>query len=182
MKKINVRRALLAVLAAGVILVTSGCANTTGANNESRIPKNYGVPSEYNKFSDYYTMGIRNGEKTKLFKRDYIWILFDKETLEGHKYIYKDESEYFRHIEMYDLETGEMLFYGRSAGLILPGDHYNADYASYLIDHGYDLGFKDLDKYIEGVEKKDYYSIEEIDEIIPQLREACITLNNIPRK
>lgn len=185
MDKDKLRRRLIALGVAGTLMLVSGCSNTNSNSNtnaNSNIPKNYGVPSQYDNFSDYYEIGIRNGEKTKLYKRDYIWILFDKETLEAHKYIYLDTTDkYLGKIEMYDLETGEMLFYGREAGLIMFADYYNYDYANYLIKHGYDMGFKDLENYIEGIDKKDNYSIEEIDELIPALRDACKKINNISK-
>ena len=176
--KRSLKQKALALGLAGSLFLFGGC-NNTGDNNDFRLDT---VPSRYNHFSHYYKTVIRNGEAVKVYKAENTFVVFDKETLEPTKYIFKKDDSYRDEYELYDLSTGKMLMYAEEAGLILPGTIYNYYHFRDVINGSYDVCLGQIGDYIEGAEQKEFYSEEEIDALIPQLLDAVKKIHNISKE
>lgn len=72
------------------------------------------------------------------------------------------------------------------AGVILGtsgcGDNDDNDFLKDLIDNNYQVWLPDTGDYIEGYEVKDYYSLEEIKELEPQIETGLRAINKIKVK
>ena len=175
--KRSLKQKALALGLAGSLLFLGGC-NNTGDNN-FRLDT---VPSRYNHFSHYYKTVIRDGEAVKVYKAENTFVVFDKETLEPTKYVFKKDDSYRDEYELYDLSTGKMLMYAEEAGLILPGTIYNYYYYRDIIKGSYEVCLGNIGDFIEGEEQKEYYSEAEIDAFIPQVLDAIKKIHNISKE
>lgn len=158
---IEIKKKLLSLSLAGVMLGTSCCTNN---KDENKVPKRVSIPSEYYHIDEYYKYAIQDGEALKFYKSQNIYLLYNKETYEVKEYIYNED---FWSIELYDLESEEMLVH----------TGYNRDYYEYMIENNYQVCLKDVNDYIEGHSIKEYYSFEQIKELEPQILESLKMIN-----
>lgn len=138
--------------------------------DENGIPKYVSIPSEYSDVDDYYKYVIQDGKTVKLYNSQNIYLLFDKETYEVTEYIY-----YNRIIgcELYDLSSENMIFYSDGIGI-----SYNDEYFNYLIENNYQVCLAETSDYVEEHTSKEYYSIDEIRELEPQIAEGLKIINS----
>ena len=61
-----------------------------------------------------------------------------------------------------------MLVFGDGIGVV----GYNHEYFDYLVNKNYQVPLDEVNNYIEGYAKKDYYLLEEIKELEPQIEES----------
>lgn len=94
-KLIEIKKRLLALGLAGVILGTAGC---TSNKDENGVPKCVSISSEYSNVDDYYKYVMQNGEAVKLYNSANVYLLFNKETYEVSEYIFY--KKYFRWFRM----------------------------------------------------------------------------------
>ena len=172
-KLIEIKKRLLALGLAGVILGTAGCASN---KDENGVPKRVPISSEYSNITDYYKFVVRGGEAIKLYKAENIYLLFDKETYEAEEYIF-DTVNGKHGGQLYDLEKEELLVY--YGGL---GDICNEDYNNYLKENNYIVCIKDASDYVEGHNSKEYYSLDEIKELELQVAEGLRIINSAKTK
>lgn len=59
---------------------------------------------------------------------------------------------------------------------------YNEDYYNYLINNNYVVSLANLSNYVEGIETKEYYTLEEIKELEPQILEGLKIIVNSKTK
>lgn len=171
----KLKRSLLALGMAGVILGTSGC----GDNDDNEITREE-VPSEYYNFDKYCKYVIKDGEALQLYNSQNIMLFYNKETYDVKEYIYNREEKFLGTAsELYDLVTEEMLEY--SDGIAI-GYNDDNDFLKDLIDNNYQVWLPDTGDYIEGYEVKDYYSLEEIKELEPQIETGLRAINKIKVK
>ena len=78
-KLIEIKKRLLALGLAGVMLGTAGC---TSNKDENGVPKHVSISSEYSNVDDYYKYVMQNGEAVKLYNSANVYLLFNKETYE----------------------------------------------------------------------------------------------------
>ncbi len=156
----------------GVILGTSGCGNNEITREE--------VPSEYYNFDKYCKYVIKDGKPLQLYNSQNIILFYDKETYDVKEYIYNREKKFLGTAsELYDLVTEEMLEY--SDGIAI-GYNDDNDFFRNLIDNNYQVWLPDTGDYIEGYEVNDYYSLEEIKKLEPQIETGLRAINKIKVK
>ena len=85
----KLKRSLLALGMAGVILGTSGC----GDNDDNEITREE-VPSEYYNFDKYCKYVIKDGEALQLYNSQNIMLFYNKETYDVKEYIYNREEKF----------------------------------------------------------------------------------------
>lgn len=173
-KLIEIKKRLLALGLAGVMIGTAGCASN---KDENGIPKHVSISSEYSNVDDYYKYVMQNGEAVKLYNSANVFLLFDKETYEVSEYIYRDHVTWFGGVELYDLESEEMLVYGDGIN-----HAYNEEYYKYIIENNYQVCLTEVSDYVEGHTGKDYYSLNEIRELEPQIAESLKIINSVKVK
>ena len=77
-----------------------------------------------------------------------------------------------RYTEVYDLVTEEMIVYCDGLGTV-----YNEEYYNYLLDNNYQVCLNEVSSYVEDYVDKDYYTIDEIRALEPQIEEGLKTIN-----
>ena len=172
-KLIEIKRRLLALGLAGVMLGTAGC---TSNKDENGVPKHRSISSEYSNIDNYYKYAMQNGEAVKLYKAENIYLLFDKETYDAEEYIF-DTVLWIYGGQLYDLESEEMLVYSNGIGLA-----YNEEYYNYLEENNYQVCLKDVSDYVEGHVGKEYYSLDEIRELEQRIAESLKIINSFKVK
>ena len=73
-KLIEIKKRLLTLGLAGVILGTTGCSNN---KDENGVPKIVSISSEYSNVDDYCKYVIQNGEAVKLYNSSNVYLLFN---------------------------------------------------------------------------------------------------------
>ena len=73
-KLIEIKKRLLALGLAGVMLGTTGCIS----RDENGVPKRVSISSEYSNVDDYYKYVMRNGEAVKLYNSANVYLLFNR--------------------------------------------------------------------------------------------------------
>ena len=171
-KLIEIKKRLLALGLAGVMLGTAGC---TSNKDENGVPKHVSISSEYSNVDDYYKYVMQNGEAVKLYNSANVYLLFNKETYEVSEYIFYKKNilgGLGSHVELYDLPNENMLVY--SDGI---STTYNEEYYKYLIENNYQVCLTEVSDYVEGHTGKEYYSLDEIKELEPQIAESLKIIN-----
>ena len=172
-KLIEIKKRLLALGLAGVMLGTAGC---TSNKDENGVPKHVSISSEYSNVDDYYKYVMQNGEAVKLYNSANVYLLFNKETYEVSEYIYYRRNilgGLGSHVELYDLPNENMIVY--SDGI---STTYNEEYYKYLIENNYQVCLTEASDYVEGHTGKEYYSLDEIKELEPQIAESLKIINS----
>ncbi len=172
-KLIEIKKRLLALGLAGVMLGTAGC---TSNKDENGVPKHVSISSEYSNVDDYYKYVMQNGEAVKLYNSANVYLLFNKETYDVSEYIYYRRNilgGLGRHVELYDLPNENMIVY--SDGI---STTYNEEYYNYLIENNYQVCLTEVSDYVEGHTGKEYYSLDEIKELEPQIAESLKIINS----
>ena len=171
-KLLQIKKRLLALGLAGVMMGTTGCTN-----NENGEPKRFAISQDYYNFDEYYKYAIQNGEAVKLYNSHNVFLLYDKEMYEVEEYIYQDHITAFGGVELYDLETEEMLVYSNGIATT-----YNERFYNYLRENNYLVWLEEVSDYVEGHNVKDYYTLEEIKELEPLVRESLKIINEAKTK
>lgn len=171
-KLIQMKKRLIALSMAGVILGTVGCSRS-----KTGEPEIDSIPDEYSNVEDYYKYVVKNGKAIKLYNSQNVYLLYDKETYEVSEYIYRTEVTWFGGAELYDLESEEMLAYGN--GIDTP---YNKEYCEYIVENNYQVCLSEVSDYVEEHSSKDYYSLDEIRKLEPQIRESLKIINEAKGK
>ena len=172
-KLIEIKKRLLALGLAGVMLGTAGC---TSNKDENGVPKRVSISSEYSNVDDYYKYVMQNGEAVKLYNSANVYLLFNKETYEVSEYIFYKKNilgGLGSHVELYDLPNENMIVY--SDGI---STTYNEEYYKYIIENNYQVCLTEVSDYVEGHTGKDYYSLDEIRELEPQIAENLKIINS----
>ncbi len=171
-KLIAIKKRLLTLGVASVIIGTAGCSTNKG---ENKVPKHAPISSEYSNVDDYYKYIIQNGEAVKVYNSQNVYLLFNKETYEVSEYIYYERDVLFglgNHVELYDLPSENMITYNDGISTT-----YNKEYYNYLIENNYQVCLNELSSYVEGHISKDYYSLDEIRELEPQITSSLKIIN-----
>lgn len=172
-KLIEIKKRLLTLGLAGVMIGTAGC---TSNKDEKGVPKNVSISSEYSNVDDYYKYVMQNGEAVKLYNSANVYLLFNKETYEVSEYIYYRRNVLGglgSHVELYDLPNENMIVY--SDGI---STTYNEEYYKYLMENNYQVCLTEASDYVEGHTGKEYYSLDEIKELEPQIAESLKIINS----
>jgi hypothetical protein len=144
-------------------------------------PEGFVEDSRLERFSEdidttglFYKYAVVNNEATKLYDTDYVYFIYDKDDYTCHEYLsrpilFKDASV------IYDLETDRLLAYRE----FLDGEDIN--YQSYLDhrDDNYYVPLTEASNYVEGLEVKDYYSLDEIRKLETEIGEGVKVLSKV---
>ena len=78
---IEIKKKLLALGLAGVMLGTAGCASNKdeGNKDENGVPKLFSISTKYSNVDEYYKYVIQNGQAVKLYNSANVYLLFNKE-------------------------------------------------------------------------------------------------------
>lgn len=154
---------------AAVIATMVGATSLTGCKSESsnEIPKP-SISSRYNDFDDYTKLRIVNGEAIQSYKGENISIAINKETNEINEYVY---NHGFFIYEVYELRTGDMILYGDSIATT-----YGKEYYENMINSSNIVDFVNIGDYVEGEICKDWYTLEEIEELEPKILESVLKI------
>ena len=103
----KLKRSLLALGMAGIILGTSGC----GDNDDKEITREE-VPSEYYNFDKYCKYVIKDGEALQLYNSQNIMLFYNKETYDVKEYIYnrKRNIKFFISFTNITIVTNSIIF------------------------------------------------------------------------
>ena len=179
MKRITVKevkKGLLALVVVPVMLLTSGCELTEKKLDAKGYPVRFSIPDRYNYVDRYYDYAVRDGKKERIYKAENVFVLFDKGTGETMELLYNED---FFSVEVYDLVTLEMLVNGDCIGGM---NTYNEDYYDAIRERNYQVHLSDAGKLIEGHQDKEYYTLDEIRAIEPELLNGYKVLNGIKAK
>ena len=159
-KSKELKKKLLALSLLSIMIGTFSCKN-----NSKNIDKKIYIPSKYSKVDNYYKYMSKGLEQVKLYDSQYVYLLFDKETYDANEYIY-NKASFFKGIELYDLESEEMISYG---DLIIT--NYNLEYFHYLLESCYQIPLCNINDFIDEYNLKKYYTLDEIKELESIIRE-----------
>ena len=173
-KLIQLKKRLIALGLAGAMIGTAGCASSKNENGE---PSRVSISQEHYNIEDYYKYVIQNKNAVELYNSYNVYLLYNKETYEVNEYIYDDDFTFFGGVVLYDLETEEMLVYSDELATT-----YNKEFYAYLIENNYQVGLSKISDYVEGHVDKQYYSLEEIKELEPQIEESLRIINKAKAK
>ena len=173
-KLIQMKKRLLALGLVGVMFGTVGC---TDSKSENKEPSRIAISQEYYNIEDYYKYAMQNEKAVKLYNSKNVYLLYNKETYEVNEYIFQNQVTWFGGAELYDLETEEMLAYGDGIDTI-----YNEEFYEYLIENNYQVCLTEIGDYIEGHVAKEYYSLDEIKTLEPQIEESLRIINGVKVK
>ena len=170
---IEIKKRLLALGLAGIMLGTTGCSSKKDGND---IPKISPISIEYSNVENYYKNAIRDGKATKLYKSKNTFLLFDKNTYDVKEYIF-DTVLYNLGCQIYELKSEKLIIYGNGIAT-----RYNYEYYEYLVNNNYQVCLAEVSNYIEGYDNKDYYSLDEIKKLEPQIAESLKIINETIKK
>lgn len=162
----QIKKRLIALGLAGVIIGTVGCAD-----NKNKEPNRTSIPQEYSRIENYYKYVMKDGKAVKVYYSENIYLLYDKNTYEVKEYIFKNGVTWFGGGELYDLDTEEMLVYSNGVAST------NKDFFDYLVENNYQVHLTDVSDYIEGYDVKECYSLDEIRELEQQITNSLIVIN-----
>lgn len=163
-----IKKRLLALGLACMMIGFYACSNKE--NEEDELPIRQKISSEYSEVEKCYKYMIENGVATKVYNCENVYLLFNKETLEVSEFLYHDEDILFGAASaatMYDLETEEVLVYSNGISNVI-----NEEYFDYIVENNYQVCLSDVCDYVEGIELKEYYSLEEIRDLEPKISEG----------
>ena len=168
MKRLNYNKTKLKKIAKKGLVLATLTSSITFLPGCTKTPENYPsgfsyIDQEYNDFDDYHKTIIKDGVAVEVYKGKNISLTIDKTTLETKKYIYNTGTLIS---EIYDLNTGYMLV--NSVLLTVEGE----DNMEKISDNKYIVDFVDIADYVEGETFKEYYTIEEIEELEPKIIES----------
>ncbi len=171
-----IKKSLVALGVAGTLIGSTGCGKNVEAKDSEAILDI--VPEKYYNFDEYCKYIIRNDEPVKVYNSENVSLFYDKKTYDVSEYIDNYTSSFFPVYELYDLITEKMLMYCRDT-MYGPITDYNYTdwYLEELESNNYRVNLLDASKYIEGYKVKDYYSLEEIREIEPQIGKYLKAIN-----
>ena len=175
-KLIQMKKRLLALGLAGVIFGTTGCNNNNN-KNENGVPSRIPISEEHYNIEEYYKYVMQDGEAEKQYNSQNIYLLFNKETYDVKEYIFTNDVTIFGGAELYDLVTEEMLVYGDGIATT-----YNRNFFEYLVENNYQVCLNEISDYVEGHIIKEYYSLDEIKELEPLIKERLIIINKAKEK
>lgn len=120
------------------------------------------IDQENNNFDDYHKTIIKDGVPVEVYKGENISLAIDKNTFEAKKYIYDTGIV----SEIYDFDTGYRLV---SVVLLSVDGKENSEK---ITNNSYVVDFANISDYVEGETLKEYYTLEEIEELEPKIIES----------
>ena len=159
-------------LALATALGTTGCGNVQKNVDGIAVVE---IPSDYSHPEKFYKYVVQGSEAIKKYDSNNVYLYFDKETYEVKEFLFAYRFSFLGDGyggEFYELPSEELVAY--SDGI---QTSFNKKYYSYITDNNYEIHLTDIEDYIEGISLNDYYSLDEIRELEPQLVEALKLIN-----
>lgn len=167
MKKLNYNKNKFKKIAKKGITLIALTTSLTILPGCTKIPENWPEGFEYidqenNSFDDYHKTIIKDGTPVEIYRGENISLAIDKTTFEVKKYIYDIGLV----SEIYDFDTGYRLV---SIVLLSVDGKENSEKIS---ENKYVVDFSDIADYVEGETLKEYYTLEEINELATKIIES----------
>ena len=181
MKNLRVNKEkLIGVLKKGVVLTSAVFTLASVSACTQELPEDwpsefYYISQEYNDFEEFSKVINRDGQPVRVYKGENVALTINKDTFEVKEYIFLVNSWAG---EIYDLKTGYLIC---DVTIFTHYDDFSVDNNDILLDNCYEVHLKDISDYIEGEELKDYYTLEEIQELEPKIVEAVKIINGRSR-
>jgi len=171
----QVKRRIVALGLAGVLFGTTGCSDNQNVKEEQSVV----IPIEYSNVEDYYKYAIKNGEAVKLYNSQNVYLLYDKETYDVTEYLYHKKPVLlgYSRVELYDLLTEQMIAYTNGIATT-----YNREKYAEIVNNTYQVCLADVGDYVEGYIAKEYYNLDEIRALEPQIKESLKLINKVKIK
>lgn len=178
--KLNEKK-LNEVIKKGVILTNVFFTLTSVSACSSQKPTDwptdfYYVSQEDNNFKDFTKTIIKNGEPTTVYYGSNIAIAINKETYEVDEYIFYKSSISGK---IFDLKTEYLIV---DISITTTFNNINVKNNNIILDNCYVVEFKDISDYIEGETLKEYYTLEEIKKLEPEIVESVKKINEYNKK
>ena len=139
-------------------LITISSARVYKANDVYK----YYINKRYNDFKKFVRIKPFGNRLKDCYNIENITIVIDNETTMMSEYICYEDSEINK---VFDLDTKELVYYSDSSKNIEYKDNYYND----LLENSTVIEFKELDNYLENYTYKEWYSLEDIENIESQL-------------
>ena len=165
------------VLKKGIALtaIVSTLVAVSGCNKEQKYPEIPIINQEIYNSEAYVKTIVIDGQSTNLYRGKNLALAINKETYEVKKYVLHNEDIYDKTIE---LEKGYIM----AAGFIITSSSdYNVSSTKIILDDNYVVEFANINNYVEGHELKDYYTLDEIEELEPIIIESIKKQMNMKR-
>jgi len=148
------------LLATTVVTLATFSSCSKEIKNDKNVLIN--VSQENNEFDKFCKTIIRNGNPVVGYNINNISLSIDKDTFEVKEYIYNVSG---LSGQVYDLVTGELLV----DVFVLTPNNLSENNWNIIKENKYIIDFFNIGDYIENIELKEYYTLEEIKSIEPQL-------------
>ena len=145
---------LLIILLASTILSSIGCQKKKKHYTPPQITS---ITESYSQIKKYYKYIKQDNKTVKAYESKYVYLLYNKETIEVKEYIYNNKSSFAGGFELYDLKTETLLSYYNGISIF-----FNEDYLKYLIENNYQINLANIGEYIDDFAPKEYYTKDEI--------------------
>ena len=179
---IKMKKNLLALGLVGTLIGSTGCVRKVETNNNRTVLED--VPQKYYNFDEYFKYVIKDDEPITVYNSRNVELFYNKETYDVSEYIFSSFTLFATEYELYDIESEKMLMYCKDG--LLRGSYIDYNYTNWYLKelepNNYQVNLLDAAKYIEGYKVKDYYSLEEIREIEPQIGDSLKALNKVKVK
>lgn len=149
LQKKKLRKKLLALGLASIMIGTTGCNNA-----KSEIPDIRPIENDDDNFGDFYQFSIKKDKVTKEYKSENIYITFNKETNETDEIVYHLRKKDLV-TRIFDLETENLLYYSNGISPL------QSEYLEYLLNNNILIHLPSIDNYIDE-DVKECYSLDEI--------------------
>lgn len=167
------KKSLLALGMTGVLVSTTGCLKV----DENKVPEYIPLQSE-SFIEDYYKYIIQNDEAIKVYKSENVYLQFNKETYEPLEFICDKKTSplgLYGRMMVYNLVNEDLIFDKDSFSY----SNLNEGYINYITSNSYEVCLADIEDYIENYVGKDYYSLEEIRNLEPEITKSLKKINKI---
>ena len=155
---------LYSMLAATII----GATSLSGCNTNQKEMATSSISDEYSNYDDFAMFRLRKARAEMCYRGENIFLAIDKNTNDVTRYICDD---IFRKNEVYELETGEMIYYSDNFFKT-----YGEEKLENIINSSYIVNFIEIGNYIEGETCRQWYTLEEIKALESQILDVVLKI------
>lgn len=174
LKEELLRLAIIGGLTAGVIPIYNISENSRKPKGFNEDPRLESFSEDVNTSGFLYKYAVVNGEATKLYNSENIFLIYDKDDYSCEEY-FTDFILRKGSSVIYDLENENLLAYREP----LEGVDINYQYFVDLAEENYGVALKDAPTYVEGCEVKEYYTLDEIKTLEQEIGEGVKILSKV---
>ena len=166
---------LIAGASFGVVALNSEVKAEIKNESFNEDPRLESLDDEVRSLVSLYKYGVVNGEATKLYDSEHVYFIYDKDDCSCEEYLSGFITPKAAAV-IYDLDTEKLLAY-KEFGFGTTDINYT--HFSYLEDANYEVRLSDASDYVEGLDVKDYYSLDEIKELGKKIGDGVKVLSKV---